>query len=70
MTQGSHFYAMTLNRPLKDGEANFMSSGTITPPPGTTRCDVYDELIARSIRLHPELAGASVLFFCLEPNTL
>ncbi|MFG2276690.1 hypothetical protein ACGFNY_43900 [Streptomyces chartreusis] len=71
MQQESHFFLITLQKPLAAGvHATFTRSGTITPTEGATRLDVFNEIHDRTIRTHPELERASVLFFSLEPNTL
>lgn len=71
MPQGTHHYVITLEKPIRPGVcANASFAGTITPRPDATRIDIYQELYQNSINRHPELDGASVLFFSLEPNQL
>lgn len=71
MPDETHFYVLTLEKPLGPGlSANASFAGTLTPNTGTTRAHVYQDLYQDYTRLHPELAGASVLFFSLEPNQL
>ncbi|MDQ1047389.1 hypothetical protein [Streptomyces sp. V4I2] len=65
--QDTHFFVLTLEKP---GRFSMTQEGTCTPPPGSTRQDMY-RLIYQSITSQdPQLAGASVGFFSLEPNRL
>ncbi|RST19342.1 hypothetical protein E2C00_08485 [Streptomyces sp. WAC05374] len=65
--QGSHHYVMTVELP---GRAMQTLSGTWTPPQGATRHDVFSAIKADIGRQDPEMGGANVVFFSLEPNHL
>jgi phospholipid N-methyltransferase len=69
--QGTHHYVLTLQKPLPHG-AGFMvtTSNGHCSPVRVTRHDVYQWLYGEVVRHSPELAGASVLFFDLQPNQL
>ncbi|MET8505457.1 hypothetical protein ABZV60_12460 [Streptomyces sp. NPDC004787] len=64
--QGSHMYVLTLATRQGQGTA----SGTITPEPGQSRFDVFDQIWGEMLHRRPSLENATVLFFSLEPNTL
>ncbi|MFJ6772634.1 hypothetical protein ACIQOV_16985 [Kitasatospora sp. NPDC091257] len=67
----THAWLITLQRPVERGVlATFTTEGTYTAKPGATRQSAYREIRALLDRQHPELAGANVLFFSLEPNRL
>jgi hypothetical protein len=70
--QGTHHYILTLQKPMRSGVglAVSTSAGHCTPSAGMTRYDVYQWLIADLVRHSPELAGASVLCFDLQPNKI
>lgn len=71
MPQRNFFYVMTLNKPLQPGlAATLTTTGTVTPPEGVTREEIYDGIYDSAVHRRPELRDASVLFFSLEPNTL
>jgi hypothetical protein len=65
--QGSHFFLMTLEVP---GYASFTTDGTFTPPAGATRQDVYTHLRDYVTEDKPDMRGANVTYFLLEPNHL
>ncbi|MET9426315.1 hypothetical protein [Streptomyces sp. NPDC003036] len=64
--QGSYMYVMTLS----DGRGEGTVSGTYTPPSGASRFDAYEAIRQHAIRAYPSLQSGTVVFFCLEPNTL
>ncbi|MEU5388651.1 hypothetical protein [Kitasatospora cineracea] len=68
--QGAHHYVLTLQHAARGGYGVFTTSGTLTPPAGWTRNDIFQGLIAETARTKPELADANVLFFDLQPNQL
>ncbi|MFJ2781553.1 hypothetical protein [Kitasatospora sp. NPDC087315] len=70
-SQGTHHYVMTLQKPLPHGGGYMVStsSGTCSPT-GMTRHDLYTWLIGEMVRQSPQLAGASTLFFDLQPNRI
>ncbi|MGA5130820.1 hypothetical protein ACPCTO_13525 [Streptomyces olivoreticuli] len=65
--QGSYHWVMTVAMP---GRASTTGYGTTTPPPGTTRHDVFIAIKDGIVKRYPELRGADVVFFALEPNQL
>ncbi|MBM4794607.1 hypothetical protein HXP44_21710 [Streptomyces sioyaensis] len=65
--QGTHQWVITLEKP---GLASGSWYGVYTPPVGATRHDVFKVLKSGIEAENPELAGATVIFFALEPNTL
>ena len=70
--QGTHHYLLTLQKPMH-GSGGFMVNtftGHCSPPAGMSRFDVYQRLFADVVGHSPELAGASTLFFDLQPNQL
>ena len=69
--QGTHHYLLTLQKLLPNG-SGFAVNTTAghCSPVGATRHDVYQWLYAEVVRQRPELAGASTLFFDLQPNQL
>ncbi|MFG2970812.1 hypothetical protein ACGFZS_46840 [Streptomyces sp. NPDC048288] len=69
--QGSHFYAMTVAKALRPGvSADYCISGTTTPPANWTRGDFFQWVYDGILRQHPELAGASVMYFTVDRNQL
>lgn len=65
--QGTHFFVLTLDKP---GEYMVTQEGTCTPPSGSTRPDMYRLLYDAVTSQDPDLSGAAVGFFSLEPNRL
>ncbi|MET8545231.1 hypothetical protein ABZW03_32020 [Kitasatospora sp. NPDC004799] len=67
----THAWLITVQRPVERGVlATFTTEGTYTAGPGATREGAYREIRALLDQQRPELAGANVLFFSLEPNRL
>lgn len=67
----THHYVITLQKPISPGvHATGSWNGLITPGPGTTRSDVFQQLVDHYTQQNPVLAGADVLFFALERNHL
>ncbi|MGW4687694.1 hypothetical protein ACWEPM_22725 [Streptomyces sp. NPDC004244] len=66
-SQGSYQWILTLDLP---GRAAATQYGTWNPHPGETRLDVFLAIKQEITRRHPELSGAVVSFFSLEPNQL
>ncbi|MFD5084351.1 hypothetical protein ACFWOG_17145 [Kitasatospora sp. NPDC058406] len=69
--QGTHHYVLTLQKPMPNGVGYmvFTSSGHCSPT-GMSRHDVYAWLIGEMVRQTPHLAGASTLFFDVQPNRI
>ncbi|MFI5548837.1 hypothetical protein [Streptomyces sp. NPDC051738] len=63
----THFWVMSIEKP---GLASATQSGTYILRPGDTRQDAYNEIYGAVTDAHPNLRGATVLFFSLEPNRL
>lgn len=71
MQNDSHFYVMTVQKALRPGAtADYTQRGTLTPTEGATRSAVFEDIFRGITGRYPELTGASVLFFTLEPNRL
>ncbi|MFF7879126.1 hypothetical protein ACOMD4_15725 [Streptomyces anulatus] len=64
--QGTHFFFMSLYTP---GHV-WRRSGHFTPLPGMTRVDAFERLFTDLAAASPELEGATVLAFDIQPNTL
>jgi hypothetical protein len=45
--QGTHHFVITVQAPVGGGMACGTWSGTLTPDPGWTRFDAYEEIVAR-----------------------
>ncbi|MFE6906989.1 hypothetical protein [Streptomyces erythrochromogenes] len=65
--QGSHMWVLTLDMP---GRGMTTSHGTVTPPAGATRHDVFRRLLDYVASEDPRMASANCVFFTLEPNRL
>ncbi|MER8188207.1 hypothetical protein [Kitasatospora sp. NPDC094015] len=70
-SQDTHHYVITLQKPMPGGAGYMVStaSGTCSPT-GMSRHDIYQWLIGEMARRNPELAGASTLFFDIQPNRI
>lgn len=68
--QGSHFFAITLQAPGYDGFEINTYSGTVTPAPGQTRYDLYQQLRNEIAASNPDMARSNTLFFSVESNAL
>ncbi|MEV7600466.1 hypothetical protein AB0O91_24135 [Kitasatospora sp. NPDC089797] len=66
----THAWLITLQRPTGSGFAVATRSGTSTFPPGFPRPDAYAGIREWLERREPQLGGADVLFFSLEPYRL
>jgi hypothetical protein len=66
-SQGSYHWIITLELP---GRASSTNSGSYTPPSGATRQDAFECITALVHEQHPEMRGANVMYFALEPNQL
>ncbi|MEU9856372.1 hypothetical protein [Streptomyces sp. NPDC047974] len=64
--QGSLMYVLTLTTNHGQGTV----TGTYNPAPGETRYDAYRAIRRHALDSYPHLENGTVLFFCLEPNTL
>ncbi|WP_033820992.1 hypothetical protein [Kitasatospora sp. MBT63] len=69
--QGTHHYVLTLQKPMPHGNGFMVStcSGRCSPT-GMSRSDFYVWLIGEMVRQTPQLAGASTVFFDVQPNRL
>ncbi|MGI5341868.1 hypothetical protein ACQEVS_32920 [Streptomyces sp. CA-181903] len=72
--QGSHHFVITLETPASSlsgaTAVSYTLSGTLTPPPGATRHDMYQLVRAEAEKADPLLTRANTLFFSLERNDL
>ncbi|MGW8528964.1 hypothetical protein [Nocardiopsis sp. NPDC055824] len=69
-TATAYHWVITLQKPIYNGFANRTNYGTLTAAPGETRERLFQQVIDLIISKVPEMAGANVLFFSLEPNEL
>lgn len=69
-SQGSHHWVITLEAPHGTGKAAHTSQGTLTPAPGYTRANAFTDIYTALVDRNPQLRGANVVFFTLEPNAL
>ncbi|MCG7204143.1 hypothetical protein [Streptomyces arenae] len=65
--QGTHHWILTLEKP---GRFSVTQEGTFTPPPGSTRQDVYHFIYRSVTEQDANLRGASVGYFELASNQL
>jgi len=65
--QGTHLYVLSL---FIHGYADTTLHGTITPAPGATRRDIFNQLRENAARNDKRWLKALVVFFSLEPNQL
>lgn len=69
--QGTHFWFMSLAQATSErGVSTHHRSGTCTPQPGDTRLDMFRMLHAHVNETSPDLAGAAVTAFDIQPNQL
>ncbi|MFJ9460351.1 hypothetical protein ACIRST_35420 [Kitasatospora sp. NPDC101447] len=66
----THTWLITLQFPTATGYAVATRSGTSTFPSGSPRADAYVGIREWLEQREPQLGGASVLFFSLEPYRL
>ncbi|MET8623595.1 hypothetical protein ABZW30_07540 [Kitasatospora sp. NPDC004669] len=66
----THFWLITLQYPVHHGFAIATRTGSSTLPPGSTRERAYVGIREWLEQREPQLGGASVLFFSLEPYRL
>ncbi|WP_309049253.1 NUDIX hydrolase [Streptomyces sp.] len=64
----THHYLVTLQASPSAGGTTGTWTGTLTPPAGATRLDVYRSLRAGIGQANPPFADAIVLCFDLQPN--
>lgn len=64
--QGTHFWFASFT---KNGDV-ISFSGTSTPTPDATRMDMFNEIVIEILTEHPEVDGAAVLAFDVQPNQL
>ena len=68
--QGTHFWFMAIQTPNSRGYFVADYKGTITPEPGATRLDLFNELLDGVGQRWPESRGGVVLAFDIQPNKL
>jgi hypothetical protein len=69
--QDTHHYILTLQKPLAGAAWETVTAeGTCTPAPGITRHQLYQMLLADTVRQRPDLQGAPTIFFDLQSNRL
>ncbi|MEV7170775.1 hypothetical protein AB0O18_13890 [Streptomyces sp. NPDC093224] len=65
--QGSHMWVLTLEKP---GRGMTTAHGTVTPPAGATRHDVFRRLLDYVVAENPRMSSGNCVFFTLESNRL
>ncbi|MEV7592583.1 hypothetical protein AB0O42_20140 [Streptomyces sp. NPDC089922] len=65
--QGSHMWVLTLEKP---GRGLTTAHGTVTPPTGATRFDVFRTLLDYVVSQNPQMSSGNCVFFTLELNRL
>ncbi|WP_327066826.1 hypothetical protein [Kitasatospora sp. NBC_01302] len=70
--QGTHFWFMSLMKAIPGGGgfSTHDRSGTCSPRTGNTRLDMFTELHGWVEATWPELAGATVIAFDIQPNKI
>ncbi|MFJ9605451.1 hypothetical protein ACIRS1_03745 [Kitasatospora sp. NPDC101176] len=66
----THAWVITLQKPLAHGLATVTVDGTYSAQPGDTRPIAYRKVRTWVDEQDPDMAGANVLFFSLEPYRL
>ncbi|MFF2749508.1 hypothetical protein ACFVVA_28700 [Kitasatospora sp. NPDC058048] len=66
----THTWLITLQKPLSYGVSTLTLNGVLTPEPGETRQSAYRKIRNSIDRQEPDMVGANVLFFSLEPYRL
>jgi hypothetical protein len=62
------FWVLTLQWPALEGVVTNTAAGTVTPAPGTTRREIFHDVLAKARAQLGASGTASVLFFDLAPN--
>lgn len=68
-SQGTHFFFITIQRDSA-GHVPVTLSGTVTPRPGQTRLDLFNQTWAAFEKVDPRVRGGVVIAFDLQPNAL
>lgn len=68
--QVPHFWFMTIQTPNGAGFRINSYQGVLTPKPGTTRLDLFNELREEIERRDPLSRGGCVIAFDVQPNAL
>ncbi|MEU7032720.1 hypothetical protein ABZ958_03415 [Streptomyces sp. NPDC046237] len=69
--QGTHFWFMTIqNSSAASGTTVGDYQGTISPPRGTTRFDLFNKLRAEIEQRYPQAVDGVVVAFDVQPNKL
>jgi hypothetical protein len=69
-SDGTHFWFMSLYLATPEGFAFYRRTGTYTPNPGGTRTAAFEKLLDHVKEKSPELQGAVVVAFDMQPNAL
>ncbi|WP_280866520.1 hypothetical protein [Streptomyces sp. SAI-127] len=67
---GTHWWFMSFIQPDGLGFVTARRSGTCTPYEGATRSEMFERLRAQVSEADPSLAGATVMFFDIQPDRL
>lgn len=67
--QGTHFFFVSFLNPVGNGTFKTSHrSGTFTPSNGATRTDMFGRILSTLQEQSPELEGAAVISFDIQPN--
>ncbi|MFF3547027.1 hypothetical protein ACFYXD_34970 [Streptomyces platensis] len=66
--QGSHFWFATITVPNAQGYWMNGYQGTLTPPPGATRLDMFNAIRAEIDERDPRARGGLMTTFDIQPN--
>jgi hypothetical protein len=66
----AYAWVITLQKPTPRGMAVNTQYGVIQPDPGATRRGLFEQVRREIDQQFPELSGANVMFWSLEPNEL
>lgn len=64
------FWLMTIQTPNQAGYNITDYQGVLTPKPGTTRIDLFNEIRDQIYRDFPQSRGGAVIAFDAQPNEL
>ncbi len=68
--QGTHFYFMSMQMSNARGFYTTDFQGVLTPKPGQTRLDLFNEIRADFEAREPRVRSGVVIAFDIQPNKL
>lgn len=69
-SQGTHFWFMAIQTPNRTGYRLNDYQGVLTPRPGSTRLDLFNDIRREVEQQDPLSRGGIVVAFDLQPNKL